>query len=75
MSVVSFTDAVHSNVQVPIGDSITEEFGVIPIVNQNMEVVEYYEVVAFNKEIAKLYLWNDLRAYNWDATENGFIWG
>lgn len=75
MSVVTFTDAVRSNVQIPIGDSITEEFGVIPFVNQNMEVVEYDEVVAFNKEIAKLYLWDDIRAYNWDATENGFIWG
>lgn len=75
MGVVSFTDAVQSNVQIPIGDSITEEFGVIPLINQNMEVVEYDEVVAFNKEIAKLYLWDDLRAYNWDATENGFIWG
>jgi hypothetical protein len=40
-----------------------------------MEVVEYDDVVSFNKEIAKLYLWNDLRSYNWDATENGFIWG
>jgi hypothetical protein len=75
MSIVEFTDAVRSNVQVPIGDSIEEEFGVIPLVNQNMEVVDYDDVVSFNKEIAKLYLWRDLASYNWDATENGFIWG
>lgn len=74
MSVVAFTDAVQSDVQVPIGDSITEEFGVLAI-NADTRVVDYDVVVAFNKEIAKTYLWRELASYNWDATESGFIWG
>ena len=74
MSVVRFDDEVSTNVQVPMGDEFEDEFDVIPI-NAGMEVVDYDAVVSFNKEIAKLYEWRELAAYNWDATLNGFIWG
>lgn len=74
MSVVRFDDEISTNVQVPMGDEFEDEFDVITI-NAGMEVVDYDAVVSFNKEIAKLYEWRELAAYNWDATENGFIWG
>lgn len=74
MSVVAFDDEISTDVQVPIGDEFEDEFDVIAI-HAGMEVVDYDAVVSFNKEIAKLYEWRELAAYNWDATLNGFIWG
>lgn len=74
--VVSFHDSKTISTQIPIpDDSIEQEFGVIPLNYENTPVVSYDVGVAFNKEIAKLYLWRELAAYSWDATDTGFIWG
>lgn len=74
MSIVDFTDAVSVGAQVPIGDALEDEFGVIAI-DDATPIVDYDVAVAFNKEIAKLYNWNAISAFSWDATEEGFIWG
>lgn len=76
LPVVTFHDSKTIGTQKPIpGDGIEQEFGVIPLNYENTPVVSYEADVAFNKEIAKLYLWRELAAYSWDATDTGFIWG
>lgn len=74
IEIVDFTDAVSVGTQVPIGDALEDEFDVIPIDDETL-IVEFDEAVAFNKEIAKLYTWNAVSAFSWDAMEEGFIWG
>jgi hypothetical protein len=74
IEVLDYTTSVTIRNILPETIELEEEFEPIPI-DDEIEMVEYDDVVSFNKKIMKLHTWDEIRTYSWDALKQGWIWG
>lgn len=75
INIVTLTDSMTADAQVPTGDSFSVSVGAISL--GNISVVPFDGSIAFNRDTADDYTWDGFKAEcdDWDDAFDRFIWG
>ena len=75
INIVTLTDSMTADAQVPTGDSFSISVGAISL--DNISVVPFDGSIAFNRDYADEYTWDGFKAEcdDWDDAFDRFIWG
>ena len=75
ITIVTLTDSMTYDADIPTGDSISQSIGVISL--DNISVVPFSADINFNRDSADSYTWSEFsqECSDWNDAKNRFDWG